>query len=178
MPQPPKSNLHFDANEKQQVFTALDTLRNICEPKFAKLTTEERKRFGSVNEENKKIINKVKDYYQYEPNLAAPEVDWTEFLADYEDRIFLEFMLITLQGLSYDAESTKMVHDFDNLQSARQDYAYAKYRAEFGIAGASQKAKELAQFFAKNNPSKDKEKDKNNNNTVENEDTTNNNSNE
>lgn len=143
------SNLHYDANEKQQVFAALDTLFNVLNPKAISLSTEERLRYGSVDEKNKKIINKVKDYHNFEPTSSAPEVDWREFLADYEDRNFLEFVLAKLNSLTYEVESTKIVHDHNNLTDARADYAYAKYREKMNIAGASQKSKDLAQFFAK-----------------------------
>jgi hypothetical protein len=155
------ANLHFDATEKQQVFAALVTLRNILAPKLTLLDTEERVRYGSVNEENKKIINKVKDYYEFEPQLSAPEVNWQEFILDYEDRTFLEFALLSLQSLAYDTESTKMIHDYSNMQAARIDYAYAKYRADCEITGAAQKVKELYQFFIKNNPHNNKDNTKN-----------------
>ncbi len=143
------SNLHYDANEKQQVFAALDTLFNVLNPKAIPLSIEERLRYGSVDEKNKKIINKVKDYHSFEPSSSAPEVDWREFLADYEDRNFLEFVLSKLNSLAYEVESTKIVHDHNNFTDARTDYAYAKYREKMNIAGASQKSKELSQFFAK-----------------------------
>ena len=143
------SNLHYDANEKQQVFAALDTLFNVLNPKAIPLSIEERRRYGSVDEKNKKIINKVKDYHSFDPSSSAPEVDWREFLADYEDRNFLEFVLSKLNSLAYEVESTKIVHDHNNFTDARTDYAYAKYREKMNLAGASQKSKELSQFFAK-----------------------------
>ncbi len=143
------SNLHYDANEKQQVFAALDTLFNALNPKAIPLSIEERRRYGSVDEKNKKIINKVKDYHSFEPSSSAPEVDWREFLADYEDRNFLEFVLSKLNSLVYEVESTKIVHDYNNFTDARTDYAYAKYREKMNLAGASQKSKELSQFFTK-----------------------------
>ena len=149
MPQYTRSNMHFDATEKQQVLSALQLVRQTLAPKLVQLNTEERKRFASVNEENKKVINKVKDYHDNDPSLSAPEVDWREFEADYEDRQFLEFVMLTLQSLNYEVESTKMMHDYDNMQDSLTDYAYAKYKAERGFAGSTHKVKELAQFFAR-----------------------------
>lgn len=159
-----RHDLHFDANEKQQIFAAIDIIRNVLAPKLVQLNPEDRRRYGSINEENKKVVNKVKDYHEFAPQLSAPEVDWQEFSADYEDRSFLEFVATSLNSLSYEVESTKIVHDYNNMQDARADYAFAKYRAERNIIGAAQKARDLAQFFAKNNNRQDDKEETRNNN--------------
>lgn len=40
------------------------------------LSPEDRKRYGSINEQNKLFVNKVYDYNQSQANLSSPEVDW------------------------------------------------------------------------------------------------------
>lgn len=141
------STTHFDTNERQQAQSLLVQLRNLLASKLVALTAEERKRYGSVNEENKKLINKVRDYQLIDPNASAPEVDWNEFALDYEDRVFLEGLALGLSSLLYEVENTKILHDYDNYQASLTDYAYTQYRAGAGIAGAIQKANELKQFF-------------------------------
>lgn len=74
-------------------------------------------------------------------------MDWVEFEADYEDRLFLELLAFEVRALLYDIESTKMLHDHDNYQAALTDYAYSQYRSERGGVGAIAKFLELRQFF-------------------------------
>ena len=146
----PMNNLivkHFSDAEKQQMFDLLNQMNQLVDGKLVQLNAEERKRYGSINEDNKKVVNKVKDYYSIDPTNCAPEVDWTEFLADYADREFLGNFLMRMDALTYDMYSTKMLHDYDNAKDALADYSYAKYRAERGITGAIGKVNELKQFF-------------------------------
>ena len=53
---------HFTAAEKTTVNTALASLETALQTKLANLSAEERQQYGSVNEQNKLIINKVKDF--------------------------------------------------------------------------------------------------------------------
>ena len=138
---------HFDATEKQNALQHLANLRQTIQAKLVQLDADERRRYGSVNEDNKQIINKVKLFQSTNPQGSSPDVDWVEFEADYEDRIFLELLALEIRALLYDIESTKMLHDHDNFQAALTDYAYTLYRSEHGGAGAIAKFLELRQFF-------------------------------
>ena len=138
---------HFSAEEKTAVLAALDTLENALSPKLANLSPEERQQYGSVNEHNKLIINKVKDYHDSQPTLSSSDVDWTEFASDYESRAFLEASIHRLNGLIEGLASAKILHDWDNYQAALTDYDYAKYKAGTNSAGYQTKVNEIAQFF-------------------------------
>ncbi len=147
---------HFDATEKSNALIYLNQFRQVLQNKLAQLDPEERRRYGSVNEDNKQIINKVKLYHDSNPQTSSPDVDWVEFDADYEDRLFLELLAIEVRGLLYDIESTKMLHDHDNYQAALTDYAYSLYRSERGGAGAIAKFLELRKFFPRGQRSDEK----------------------
>ena len=129
------------------MLAALDTLENALSPKLANLSAEERQQYGSVNEQNKLIINKVKDYHEAQSTLSSGDVDWTEFVNDYDSRAFLEANIHRLNGLIEGLVGAKILHDWDNYQAALTDYDYAKYKAGTNSVGYQTKVNEIAQFF-------------------------------
>ena len=50
--------MHFDANERANVLNLLNQIRDILQPKLVQISAEDRQRYGSVSEENKKTIFK------------------------------------------------------------------------------------------------------------------------
>ena len=75
---------HFTADEKTAILNHLSALETALAVGLRNLTAEERQQFGSVNEQNKLIINKVKDYLSTKPELSSPDIDWAEFENDYQ----------------------------------------------------------------------------------------------
>ena len=138
---------HFTDAEKTSIKDALNTLVEALQPKLASLTAEERQRFGSVNEQNKLIINKVKDYKDSQPALSTPDVDWEEFEADYQTRSLLQANIEQLVELVRGMENAKILHDWDNYQAALVDYNYTQYKNGSGASGYATKEQELKQFF-------------------------------
>lgn len=118
------------------------------------LTPDERSSYGSVNEQNKLLVNKVWDYRQSSPNLSLPDLDWTEFEMDYESRILMETIQNRLGALQERVKNTKILHDFDNYQSALDDYGYTVYKAGSQTPGYETKMNELKQFFARSGKGK------------------------
>lgn len=142
---------HFVATDKTEINAALTALEKALNPKFVNLSAEERKKYGSINEQNKLVVNKVKDYHQSNPNLSSPDVDWNEFQLDYEDREFIAMTLQRLLNLIDGLGNNKILADFDNFQAALTDYNYSKYKSTTKAFGYEEKCNELGQFFSKNN---------------------------
>lgn len=140
------------AADRTAISAAITDLETALSGKTGVLTDDERKRYGSVNEQNKLIVNKARDYQQNQPSLSAPDVDWTEFENDYQSRIFLENCINRLKAIVHDLESTKIMHDYDNFQDALKDYAYAQYKNGSGESGYDAKIDEFKQFFTKVKP--------------------------
>jgi len=139
---------HFSDTEKTAVTTALASLELAVATKLANLTAPERQQYGSVNEQNKLIINKVKSYQETQPSLSSPDVDWTEFNSDFETREFIQNSMQRLQSLLDGLGNAKILHDYDNYQAALTDYDYAKYKASTSAVGFQTKVAELGQFFS------------------------------
>lgn len=135
------------ANDRTKILDLITQLEAIFSGKLLALTEEERVRFGSINEQNKLLVNKVRDYSRNFPAMTAPEVDWAEFETDYQSRIFLESCAERLKSLIYQMQSTKIMHDHDNYQDALSDYAYSQYKKGAGEPGFAEKVAEIKQFF-------------------------------
>ena len=139
---------HFSAAEKTAVNTALVSIELAFSEKLANLSPSERQQYGSVNEQNKLIINKVKTFNDTQPALSSPDVDWAEFNSDFDTREFLQTAVIRLQSLIDGLGNAKILHDYDNYQASLTDYDFAKYKASTSAVGFQTKVSELAQFFS------------------------------
>jgi len=140
-------NLHFTQAEKTALDNALNLIQNTLVPKCRNLSAEERQRYGSINEHNKLLIGKVRDYRATQPGMSSPDVDWAEFEADYQDRNYLELFLARLATLGEMADDTKKLHDYDVYQAALTDYDYTKYKANTNTPGYDSKHDDIRQFF-------------------------------
>ena len=138
---------HFTNAEKTAVNNSIDGLENAFKDKLANLSADERNKFGSVNEKNKLIINKVKDYNDTQPSLSSPDVDWEEFDKDHDSRSFIQNTILRLEGLINGMENAKILHDYDNYIASLIDYDFAKYKAKANAIGFQIKVDELSQFF-------------------------------
>lgn len=144
--------LHFTAAEIATVDAALTQLENVLAAKCRNLTPDERVQYGSVNEQHKLLVNKVRDYRLTQPNMSSPDVNWTEYEADYQDRFFLETRMQRAYTLIEMMGDTKILHDYDNYQNALMDHRYTRYKAETEAGGGySTKYQELKQFFPNSN---------------------------
>lgn len=138
---------HFSDTEKTEVNNALAAIETALANKLANLTPEERQQYGSINEQNKLIVNKVRDFRNSQPALSSPDVDWDEFEKDFDTRTFIQNAMRRLQSLNDGLNNAKILHDFDNYQASLTDYDFAKYKAGTQAAGFEHKVKEIAQFF-------------------------------
>lgn len=135
--------------DRTAIGDAITELETALSGKTGHLDNNERLRYGSVNEQNKLVVNKAREYRENQPALSAPDIDWNEFETDYQARLFLENCINRLNAIIHDLESTKIMHDYDNFQDALKDYAYSQYKNGSGEEGYDAKVAEFKQFFAK-----------------------------
>jgi hypothetical protein len=141
-------NNHVPDLDKTQAGTLIGQLEALLQPYLRNLSPEENAQIGTISESNKLFVNKVSDYHTSQPGLDSPDVDWTEWEADYGSRQFYELAAMRLDALSKALTETRRLHDYDNYQNALIDYDYAKYkdRTSPGL-GYDSKVAELGQFF-------------------------------
>ena len=141
-------------SDRDKIDGFIAQIENVLAGKLAALTEKERSRFGSINEQNKLLVNKVREYNRNVPAMSSPDVDWTEFEADYQARVFLESRSDRLIRIAHQMQSTKILHDNDNYQDSLNDYAYSQYKRGANEAGFAEKVIELKQFFARTGTAK------------------------
>lgn len=138
---------HLSAADKAAIDAHLEGIRNILLPRTCNLTPGERQKYGCVNEYNKLLIQKVRDYRLSQPGMASPDVDWDEFEDDYQDRNYYENFITHLALLMEMADDTKKLHDFDVYRAALTDYGYTKYKTGTDSPGYDSKHRDIRQFF-------------------------------
>lgn len=143
---------------RNKIDQALTLLEEAVQESLSALSAEERSKYGAINEQNKLLVNKVRDYRQNTPAMSAPEVNSEGFESDYQARGFLESRAARLASVIYRMESTKILHDNDNFQDSLTDYAYAQYRKGAGESGYAEKVAELKQFFPRTSRKPSEEK--------------------
>lgn len=147
------NNNHLDDAQKNSINELLAKLENELAPIGVEMTAADRQQYGSINEQNKPLVNKAIDYRNTSPNLSSPDVDWDEFAKDAASRAYYEGLINRLEVLMTKLKNVKTLHDYDNYQAALQDYAYTAYRAGSGAQGFEQKQNEMKQFFARSSRS-------------------------
>jgi len=148
---------HLNAEEVEAVNTALTTLETALVAKVSNLSSDERRKYGSIGEQNKLFVNKVNDYATEQSALRSPDVDWAEFTKDFDSRIVLEGIIARLQNLLTGISNAKILHDYDNYQAALDDYAYTSYKTGTSASGYEAKRNELKQFFSRSKRVDEKE---------------------
>jgi hypothetical protein len=148
MPNQDMINNHIPQVDRDAAGTLVDQIEALIQPFLRNLSDAENAQIGSINESNKLFVNKVVTYHSTQPALDSPDVDWTEFQADFDSRLFYETAALRLTVLAKAMTETRRLHDYDNYQNALIDYNYAKYkdRTSPGV-GYDTKVEELGQFF-------------------------------
>jgi hypothetical protein len=143
------NNIHLTPAQVTSATTALAALETALAVVNVNLSAEDRQRYGSINEQNKLLVNKTMDYHNNQPALETPHVNWAEFADDYTSRNNMESMIARLESLTIRLKNAKILHDYDNYQAALADYAYTNFMAGTGTTGYETKMNELSQFFSR-----------------------------
>ncbi|KFC21954.1 hypothetical protein [Epilithonimonas lactis] len=149
------NNNHLSAAQVTAAKDAVTALESALSTINVSLTPDDRQKYGSINEQNKLLVNKVNDFHQNQPQLDTDQVDWDEFADDYASRLLMENIINRLASLMKRLENAKILHDYDNYQASLTDYGYTSFMAGTGAPGFETKMEELKQFFLKPAP-KDK----------------------
>jgi hypothetical protein len=141
------NNNHYLVAEKTAALAALTALETALAPRLKNLSPEERNKYGSIKEQNKLVVNKVRDFRNQQPALSSADVDWVEFEADFLSREFIATVISRLQNTINNLNNNRILHDYDNFQASLTDYDYSKYKLSTKAVGYEDKVNEIAQFF-------------------------------
>ncbi|WP_313031875.1 hypothetical protein [Soonwooa sp.] len=143
------NNTHLTAAKITDAQDALTALETALQDIQVNLSAEDRKKYGSINEQNKLFVNKVADFNKNTPQLSATDVDWAEFDKDYNSRLVYEGLIARLLAVATNLQNAKILHDYDNYQAALTDYDYSNYKQGTNTPGYEVKVNELKQFFTR-----------------------------
>ena len=139
----------LSATDLSDMNKSLDQLQATINGKMVNLTPEERQKYGSINEQNKLLVNKVNDLHTSQPNFDSSKVNWVEFESDFATRAQLEGIITRLRSIAEQLDDTKILHDNDNYQAALSQYSYISFLAGENEPGVTTIKDELAQFFSR-----------------------------
>jgi len=132
-------------------FTAIEgsitTIETKLIGKTVSLSPEERKSYGSINEQNKLVVEKVNDYRQSSPQFNSPQIDWAEFQSDFAVRKRLELIINRLTSIAEQLSDTKILHDNDNYKDALGQYNYLGFLNTQAVPGSTSVKEDIGQFF-------------------------------
>lgn len=151
----------FPVADRDRLDDLLEQVETLLIDKLTAMTEAERVAYGSINEQNKLLVNKVWEMHQNNPSMSSPDVDWVQFKEDYDARQFLDTRGDRFARIASLFKSTKIRHDYDNYQDALADYAYSQYRKGADDPGFTEKVAELKQFFPKSSKIRSPEEDEN-----------------
>lgn len=140
-------NVHLTEAEVYTIMDAMAILRTALQNVNAELTAEDRKKYGSINEQTKLLVNKVRDYRGSRPDLSSAKVDWAEFQLDFSSRAVCESLIEQFESFVIKLKNAKILYDYDNYRAALEDYSFTTYQAGSGADGFENKMNELKQFF-------------------------------
>ena len=127
---------------------SLDSILNAIQPFVVNITLAERQKFARVNEKNKLLIDKIREYTANSPSMQSPEVDWIKFEKAYLNRMRIEGYLQKLKAIEIELTNAKMLNDYQNYHDSLLDYEYAKYKSKTASGATfSEKINELKGFF-------------------------------
>jgi len=147
----------FPESDRDRLDDLLEQIETLIIGKLTAMTEADRVAYGSINEQNKLLVNKVWEMHQNNPSMSSPDVDWVQFKEDYDARQFLDTRGDRFARIASLFKSTKIRHDHDNYQDALDDYAYSQYRKGADDPGFTEKVAELKQFFNRTGKTKDEE---------------------
>lgn len=145
---------HLTAAQQTTIDTAVASILAVIQVVAPNFDETDRLKYGSINELNKLLVNKAKDYHNTQVALQSPDVDWVEFDADYADRSYIDKTLNSLGSIVKMATDYKIAHDYDNYQDALTDYQFAQYKAGTNTPGFNEKVVEMKQFFPRTSAAK------------------------
>jgi hypothetical protein len=125
----------------------IDNIQLAITGKMVNLTPEERQKYGSINEQNKLLVNKINDVHNSHPQFDSVKVNWAEFTADFAIRSTLEKLISRLKTITEQLDDTKILHDNDNYQQALSQYSYISFLADQNEPGITTIKEDIAQFF-------------------------------
>lgn len=140
-------SLNLAAADLTKLDQAILAIETVLVGKTINLTPEERQQYGSIAEQNKLFVNKVKTYMDQFPQYIPNFLDKAEFARDFLAREQVEQRLNKLSLLTEQLSDTKVLLDHDNYHNAITFYRNLKYLSGENVPGTNVIYEDMRQFF-------------------------------
>ncbi|MFA8435693.1 MAG: hypothetical protein ACEPOZ_14330 [Marinifilaceae bacterium] len=137
----------FSTEELETCKNHIEGLDQFASKNTPNLSNEDRRNFGSITQNNKLLIEKIKSLMEQYPERVPPFVDSKEFNKDYQARKQIEEILLQLDIIKRKLTDTKILLDYDNFQDALAFYRSIRYFASEYQNGAIPLYEQLKQYF-------------------------------
>lgn len=141
------SSVTFTPAEVKKVQDAIADIKSVIVSKATNLNEKERQLYGSINEANKLVVQKIFQYVASNPEIVPSLVDKAEFQRDYQSRNTLESWISELTVTLSNLSNTKILLDYDVFQTVLTIYRNTRYLANENVAGMNTIYTDLKQFF-------------------------------
>ena len=133
----------------ETIIVKLNELRDLILPYAKNLTGEERQQYGSIDERNKLMVEKVNDFHVRMPDLNSEDVDWKMYTERLRVRTAGEEIVMLCESIIEGITDTGKVIDYALMEDARVDYDWTRYKAKRTGAGGgyTKKYEELKQLM-------------------------------
>ena len=142
-------SVSFTDEELAQLELQLVGIQQILEGKTVNLTTDQRRQYGRIANQNKLIVDKAKNYMEQHPSWVPNFLDKTEFDNDYMAREQIENRVQQLENLAQQLIDTKILLDHDNYTNALSFYRMVRFLAGENEPGAQAVYSDMKVLFSK-----------------------------
>lgn len=141
------SSVTFTDAEKTKMDAAIADQKAVMAGKSTNLTEKEKQLYGSINEQNKLVVQKVLQYSKSNPEIIPSHVDMPELNRDYDSRNTLELWEDALKLMLNNVQNAKILLDYDVFQACLSVYRNVRYQAGEDVPGMAAIYNDLKQFF-------------------------------
>ncbi|WP_298311007.1 hypothetical protein [uncultured Aquimarina sp.] len=120
-------SISFTEEELIQLDGHLAGVRQLLQGKTVNLTSDQRRQYGRIANQNKLIVDKAKNYMEQHPDWVPRFLDKDEFDRDYISRQQIENRVQLLENLSTQLIDTKTLLDHDNYNNALSFYRMIRF---------------------------------------------------
>ncbi len=131
----------------KKIDEALGVINEVIKDKVVSITPKERRKYASIGDKNRVLLEKCKLYMDLNPRIIPPTLDMEEFKRDYKAREQLDDIYKKISFILEKLLDTKILLDHDNYTAMMSIYNYVKYLSSQNEPGISTIFADLKKAF-------------------------------
>ncbi|MFL1896231.1 hypothetical protein ACJRPK_11050 [Aquimarina sp. 2-A2] len=148
-------SVSFSDKELKDLDTHLNAFKMILKGKTVNISADQRQQYGRIANQNKLIVDKVKNYMEQNPEWVPNFIDKEEFDRDYAVRKQIEDRVHLMENLTQQLIDTKTLLDHDNYNNALSFYRMVRYLSKENEPGAKTVYEDMKKLFNRKHSNED-----------------------